>query len=140
MLFHRYDFASDNTAGIAPEAWAALQQANAEPDASYGADQWTARVAELVREIFETSCEVFFVFNGTAANSLALAQLCRSYHSVFCHEHSHIETDECGGPEFFSGGAKLLPTKGANGKLDLANVDATLLLQNELHSPKPRVI
>ena len=76
--------------------------------ASYGEDPWTARVAEQVREIFETDCETFFVFNGTAANSLALAQLCRPFHSVLCHERAHIETDECGGPEFFSGGAKLL--------------------------------
>ena len=140
MVTHRYDLASDNTAGICPESWAALAEANADAVASYGDDRWTRRVSELVREIFETDCESFFVFNGTAANSLALAQLCRSYHSVVCYEHAHIETDECGGPEFFSGGSKLLPTTGANGKLDLANVEATLLKQRELHSPKPRVI
>jgi threonine aldolase len=137
---HRYDFASDNTAGIAPEGWAALQEANAEPAPSYGEDRWTRRVCELVREIFETDCEVFFVFNGTAANSLALAQLCRSYHSVFCHEHAHIETDECGGPEFFSGGAKLVAVPGAHGKLDLAQVAAAIAKQRDLHSPKPRVL
>lgn len=140
VVKHRYDLASDNTAGICPESWAALEEANAEAVASYGDDRWTRRVSELVREIFETDCESFFVFNGTAANSLALAQLCRSYHSVVCLEHAHIETDECGGPEFFSGGSKLLPTIGANGKLDLAEVAATLHKQRELHSPKPRVI
>ncbi|MGI8820297.1 MAG: threonine aldolase family protein, partial [Chthoniobacterales bacterium] len=94
----------------------------------------------LVREIFETDCEVFFVFNGTAANSLALAQLCRSYHSVFCHEHAHIETDECGGPEFFSGGAKLVAVPGDNGKLDLGLVEAAIRKQRDLHAPKPRVL
>ena len=140
MVQHRYDLASDNTAGICPESCAALEEANADAAASYGDDRWTRRVSELVREIFETDCESFFVFNGTAANSLALAQLCRSYHSVICYEHSHIETDECGGPEFFSGGSKLLPTRGANGKLDLGEVAAALLKQRELHSPKPRVI
>jgi len=140
MVQHRYDLASDNTAGICPESWAALEEANADAAASYGDDRWTRRVSELVREIFETDCESFFVFNGTAANSLALAQLCRSYHSVICYEHSHIETDECGGPEFFSGGSKLLPTRGANGKLDLGEVAAALLKQRELHSPKPRVV
>jgi threonine aldolase len=140
MAAHRYDFASDNTAGIAPEGWAALQEANAEPAPSYGEDRWTRRVSEAVREIFETDCEVFFVFNGTAANSLALAQLCRSYHSVFCHEHAHIETDECGGPEFFSGGAKLVAVPGAGGKLDLGNVAAAIAKQRDLHSPKPRVL
>jgi threonine aldolase len=136
----RYEFESDNTAAICPEAWAALAEANADGAASYGEDKWTRRVAERVREIFETDCEVFLVFNGTAANSLALAQLCRSYHSVICHEQSHIETDECGAPEFFSGGAKLLPTPGANGKLDLAQVEAVIERQRGVHSPKPRVI
>jgi threonine aldolase len=140
MASDRYDFASDNTAPIAPEAWNALEEANRNAVASYGADKWTQRVAELVREIFETDCEVFFVFNGTAANSLALAQLCRSYHSVVCHEHAHIATDECGGPEFFSGGSKLLPTTGANGKLDLRKIEAVLMKQRDLHSPKPHVI
>lgn len=136
----RYDLASDNTAGICPEAWATLAEANAEAQASYGDDRWTRRVCDLVRETFETDCSVFFVFNGTAANSLALAQLCRPFHSVLCHEHSHIETDECGGPQFFSGGSKLIPTSGANGKLDLDALEAAILRQRELHSPKPRVI
>jgi threonine aldolase len=136
----RFEFASDNTAAICPEAWAALAEANAGGAASYGEDEWTRRVVERVREIFETDCEVFLVFNGTAANALALAQLCRSYHSVVCHEGAHIETDECGAPEFFSGGAKLLSTPGAHGKLDLAQVKAILLRQQEVHSPKPRAI
>jgi threonine aldolase len=138
----RYEFASDNTAAICPEAWAALVEANAEGAASYGDDKWTQRVSDRVREIFETDCEVFFVVNGTAANSLALAHLARSYHSVICHESAHIETDECGGPEFFSGGLKLLPTRGAAGKLDLAEVGAVFLEQQQrgLHAPKPRVI
>ena len=136
----RYEFASDNTAGICPEAWAALAEANAEGAASYGEDKWTQRVSDRVREIFETDCEVFFVFNGTAANSLALAQLARSYHSVICHQDAHIETDECAGPEFFGGGLKLLPTPGAQGKLDLVEVEAMILRQHGLHSPKPRAI
>ena len=136
----RYEFASDNTAAISPEAWAALAEANADAEASYGDDQWTRRVCGLVREIFETDCEVFFVFNGTGANSLALAQLCRPFHSVLCHEAAHIETDECGAPEFFSGGSKLIPTSGANGKLDLAQLDAAILKQRDLHSPKPHVL
>jgi threonine aldolase len=136
----RYEFESDNTAAICPEAWAALAEANADGAASYGDDKWTRRVSQRVREIFETDCETFLVFNGTAANALALAQLCRSFHSVICHEQSHIQTDECGAPEFFSGGSKLLPTPGANGKLDLAQVEKTVLRQQGVHSPKPRVI
>ena len=140
MQSHRYELASDNTAPICPEAWQAMEAANADAAASYGEDKWTRRVCDLTREIFETECEVFIVFNGTAANALALAQLSRSFHSVICHEHSHIEMDECGAPEFFSGGSKLLPTSGTNGKLDLAEVEATMLKQRELHSPKPRVL
>lgn len=138
----RYEFESDNTAAICPEAWAALAEANADGAASYGDDKWTRRVTEHVREIFETDCETFLVFNGTAANALALAQLCRPFHSVICHEQSHIETDECGAPEFFSGGAKLLPTRGANGKLDLAEVEAAIQQQRQrgVHASKPRVI
>ena len=136
----RHDFASDNTAAICPEAWAELAAANHGGASSYGDDQWTQRVRELVREIFEIDCEVFLVSSGTAANALALAQLCRSFHSIVCHENAHIQTDECGAPEFFSGGAKLLPTKGANGKLDLAEVESTIARQAELHAPKPRAL
>ena len=139
-MMDRYEFESDNTAAICPESWAALAEANTEEAASYGDDKWTRRVVERVREIFEIDCEVFLVFNGTAANSLALAQLCRSFHSVICHEHSHVETDECGAPEFFSGGSKLLPIPGAHGKLDLAQVEAAILRQRGVHSPKPRAI
>ena len=136
----RHEFASDNTAAICPEAWAALQEANAGAVASYGDDRWTQRACELVREIFETDCEVFFTFNGTAANSLALAQICQSFHAVICHENAHIVTDECGAPEFFSSGAKLVPTRGANGKIDITEADAALARFRDFHSSKPRAI
>lgn len=136
----RFDFASDNTAAISPPAWAALAEANADAAISYGDDQWTRRVIARAREIFETDCEVFLLFNGTAANALALAQLCRSYHGVICHERAHSQTDECGAPEFFSGGAKLIPTQGANGKLNLDNVEEALLRHPDVHSSKPRVL
>jgi threonine aldolase len=136
----RHEFASDNTAAICPEAWAALQEANAGAVASYGDDGWTKRACDLVREIFETDCEVFFVFNGTAANALALAQICRSFHAVICHENAHIVTDECGASEFFSGGAKLVPTRGVNGKIDINEADAALARFRDFHSSKPRAI
>lgn len=140
MPKHRYELASDNTAGICPEAWQALEESNRSTAPSYGEDPWTQRVRDLTREIFETDCEVFVIFNGTAANGLALAQLCRSFHSIVCHEHAHIEVDECGGPEFLSGGAKILPTQSANAKLDLEAVAAVIQKQRELHSPKPRLL
>ena len=136
----RYKFTSDNTAPICPEAWAALQEANNNEAPSYGDDRWTARVCERVREILETDCEVFFVFNGTAANALALAQVCQSFHSVICHERSHIQSDECGAPEFFTNGSKLLLVGGANGKIDLVEAEAIMAKQGELHSHKPRAI
>src|SRR5882672_3143418 len=98
-------FASDNYAGICPEAWATMAEANADHEVSYGNDSWTQKAADLIRQIFEKDCEVFFVFNGTAANSLSLAALCQSYNSILCHEFAHVETAECSGPEFFSNGA-----------------------------------
>ena len=88
----RRHFASDNYGGICPEAWAAMAEANAGHAPGYGDDRWTAEAADLLRETFETDCEVFFVFNGTSANSLALASLCQSYHSILCHETAHVET------------------------------------------------
>ncbi|HVF72082.1 MAG TPA: low specificity L-threonine aldolase [Chthoniobacterales bacterium] len=136
----RFEFASDNTAAICGPAWEALVSANRDAEVSYGDDHWTRRLVERVRSVFETDCAVFPVFNGTAANALALAQLCRSFHAVICHESAHSQTDECGAPEFFSGGAKLIPTRGKNGKLELSNIRAALERHRDVHSPKPRVL
>jgi threonine aldolase len=135
-----HEVASDNTAAICPQAWATLQKANVGTAPSYGDDQWTAQLCDKVREIFETNCEVYLVFNGTAANALALGQLCQSFHSVICHARSHIHTDECGAPEFFTKGSKLLVIGGANGKIDLSEAEEIIARQCELHSHKPRAI
>lgn len=136
----RYEFASDNTAGICPEAWAALAEANVGAAASYGDDDYTARAADLFREVFETDCDVYFVFNGTAANSLALASMCQSYHSVITHEAAHIEVDECGAPQFFSNGVKLLTVPGENGKLNASEVERVVTRRTDIHYPKPKVV
>jgi len=136
----RYCLASDNTAGLCPQAMNSLLEANTDSVASYGDDAWTAQAADRIREIFETDCEVFFVFNGTAANSLALASLCASYHSVIGHETSHIETDECGAPEFFSNGTKLLLGNGGNGKLSPDSVKKLVRKRSDIHYPKPRAL
>lgn len=136
----RRQFASDNWSGICPEALDALMAANAGHVPSYGDDEWTARAADAIREFFETDCDVYFTFNGTAANSLAIATLCHSYHSVLCHELAHIETDECGAPEFFSGGTKILLVGGANGKIDLDQIEHQITRRSDIHYPKPRVI
>src|SRR6204780_5936816 len=133
-------FASDNYAGICPEAWQAMEAANHGYATSYGDDPWTARAANAFRKLFETDCEVYFVFNGTAANSLALASLCQSYHSVICSDQSHVETDECGAPEFFSNGSKLLTAASADGKLTPASIRELATKRNDIHYPKPRAV
>ena len=140
MILERHEFASDNTAPICPEAWAALQEANTDCAAAYGEDRWTARVCDRIREIFETDCDVYFVFTGTGANALALAQMCQSFRSIICHQSAHIQTDECGGPEFFTGGSKLVLVGGGNGKIDIGQTKALLMRQNDLHSHKPGAI
>lgn len=133
-------FASDNYSGICPEAWEAMQEANIGYANAYGDDVWTARACNSLRDFFETDCQVFFVFNGTAANSLALSALCRSYHSIICHELAHIETDECGALEFFSNGTKVLLVPGANGKVDPEAIDNVVTRRTDIHFPKPKVL
>jgi threonine aldolase len=135
-----YQFASDNTAGICPEAMSALIDANVGAVPSYGNDEITARVSRQLREIFEFECEIFFVFNGTAANSLAVSTCCQPYHSVICADVAHLETDECGGPEFFSGGAKVLVAESHDGKLIPASVEKLITGRKDIHYPKPHVI
>jgi threonine aldolase len=137
---HDYTFASDNTAGIAPEALAALVAANAGTAPSYGDDEWTARAKQLLRSVFETDCDVFFVLNGTAANALALAALCRSHHGILCHAMAHIDTDECGAPEFFTGGSKLIALPGRHAKLQPADIEPALARGHGVHYPKPGAI
>jgi threonine aldolase len=133
-------FASDNYAGICPEAWQAMQAANQGHATSYGDDLWTARAADAFRELFETDCEVYFVFNGTAANSLALASLCQSYHGVICCDQSHVETDECGAPEFFSNGSKILVAPSVDGKLTPAAIHEFATKRQDIHYPKPHAV
>lgn len=135
-----YAFASDNTAGVCPEAFAAVTAANASHAPSYGDDDWTKRARAAFRTLFETDCEVFFVFNGTMANALSLSAACRSYQSIFCHEHAHIDTDECGAPELFTGGSKLIPLAGANAKLDPAAVAAATQRGHGIHYHKPGAV
>lgn len=133
-------FASDNYAGICPEAWTAMAEANAGYAPSYGEDVWTKRAADMIRGVFETDCQVFFVFNGTSANSLSLASLCQSYHSVLCHQTAHIETDECGAPEFFSNGTKILQLAGEQGKINPAAISHAVTRRQDIHYPKPQVV
>ena len=133
-------FASDNFAGICPEAWKTLEEANRGHEVSYGEDRWTELAADQIREVFEVYCEVFFVFNGTSANALAMASLCQSWHSILCHEYAHLERDECGAPEFFSHGTKVLLVPGENGKVDPAAVEKCVRRRSDVHYPKPKAL
>ncbi|WP_432821086.1 threonine aldolase family protein [Trichloromonas sp.] len=133
-------FASDNYAGICPEAWQAMADVSTGYANSYGDDLHTARACNQLRDFFATDCQVFFVFNGTAANSLALASLCQSYHSIVCAESAHIETDECGAVEFFSNGTKVLLVPGREGKIDLEAAEHAITRRTDIHYPKPKVL
>ncbi len=133
-------FASDNYSGICPEAWASMAEANAGHVPAYGEDPWTERASEAFRKLFQTDCEVFLAFNGTAANSMALAALCQSYHSVICSASAHVETDECGAPEFFSNGSKLLTAASTDGKLTPQALRDTATARSDIHFPKPRAV
>jgi threonine aldolase len=133
-------FASDTWAGLCPEAVQALADANRGHAPAYGDDGWTIKATNLLRDLFETDCSVFFVMTGTAANSLALAAMCQSYHSVICHGDAHIQTDECGGPEFFGRGIKLVTVAGRGGKLDPESICRAAAKRRDVHSHKPRVV
>ena len=111
------NFASDNAAGIAPEILAAIARANEGHALAYGQDRWTERVECRLAEMFEHEVAVFLVSTGTAANALALAHLTPPWGAVLCHREAHIATDECGAPEFFGAGIKLLGMEGTGCKI-----------------------
>ncbi|HWK94067.1 MAG TPA: low specificity L-threonine aldolase [Pseudolabrys sp.] len=111
------NFASDNTAGVAPEIMAALGRANDGFTLGYGNDDTTRRVEQKFSALFERDVAVFLVPTGTGANALALAHVTPPWGAVLCHQNSHIAADECGAPEFFGGGIKLVELPGDNGKL-----------------------
>ena len=117
-----------------------MQEANRDHEVSYGDDVWTGKAADLIREVFETDCEVFFVFNGTSANALSLASLCQSYHSLLCHEIAHVEVSECGAPEFFGNGTKVLLLPGGNGKIAPDGIELSVRRRSDIHFPKPRAV
>ena len=128
------NFASDNTAGIAPAILDAIVAANRGYARGYGNDEWTRSLERRLAEIFEREVAVFAVPTGTAANALALAHVCPPWGAVFCHAESHIATDECGAPEFFGGGLKLVGLPGADGKVALATLQTALQAYGG-HSP-----
>ena len=122
----RYDFASDNTAGAAPEALEAMVHFNEGFTSGYGSDLVTLEAADLVRELLDADADVRFTASGTASNAVALAALCRPFESVVAHEHAHVCTDETGAPGFFGQGLGLIGLPGASGKIDPAALEQAL--------------
>ena len=122
----RYDFGSDNTAGMAPSALKALGEANAGYARAYGADEITQRAADQIRQRLDADAEVRFVFSGTAANAIALSMLAQPHEAVLAHHAAHICTDETGAPGFFGHGVGLIGLPGFSGKIDPVAVQAAL--------------
>jgi threonine aldolase len=120
------NFASDNTSGASEAILQAIVAANSGEAAPYGKDPLTEKAARLLCETFERECACFLVDTGTAANALALAAICPPFGAIFCHSDSHITTDECGAPEMFTGGAKLVGIPGQGGKIAAAELKASL--------------
>jgi threonine aldolase len=132
-------FASDNNAVIHPVALEAIRAANTGHNVAYGSDPYTESAVRKFRGEFGSDVEVFFVFNGTAANCLSLQALTRPYHAVLCPELSHIYTDECGAPEKLTG-CKLLPLAAPDGKLTVETVSHAYYGVGDQHHVQPRVI
>jgi threonine aldolase len=120
------NFASDNGAGVAPEILHAVTTVGRANAPAYGADDWTSRARSALEVVFEREIAAFFVATGTAANALALGAVTPSWGGIFCHEEAHIQDDECGAPEMFTGGAKLVGMPGEAGKISTAALRETL--------------
>ena len=133
-------FFSDNAAAACPEAMAAIAAAN-RLDTAYDGDAWSRKLDEAFSELFETRVTALWVATGTAANALALAALCPPYGSIVCHRDAHIQNDECGAPEFYTHGAKLLLGEGKGAKLDPEGVTALLAtVRDDVHQTQPAVL
>ena len=111
------NFSSDNGAGVAPQILDAIAASSSIQTPAYGSDDYSQRAEAMLSEVFETPVKAFLVATGTGANALALSALARPWEAIFCHEEAHINDDECGAPEFFAGGAKLVGIPGLNGKI-----------------------
>jgi threonine aldolase len=133
----RFDFASDNVAGAAPEAIEALVAANAGFAISYGGDHVTAAAADRVRALLDADADVRFVGSGTAANALSLAALCRPFEAVLAHEHAHAATDETGAPGLFGHGLGMIGLAGAAGRIDPEALAEALARPDVSHHQSP---
>ena len=133
----RVKFASDNVAGACPEVLDAVLKANDGDSTPYGNDQISADLQKKFSELFEKDVIVFPTASGTAANALALATMTPSYGNIYCHKLSHINTDECGAPEFYTGGGKLVTLNGINGKITPEELDKAITGKGIVHHTQP---
>lgn len=135
-------FTSDNTATVSPEILAALSEANAGPTMPYDGDPWSNRLNEAFSAFFDTEVTAFAVTSGTAANALALSCMTPPFGAVVCHREAHINVDECGAPEFYTGGAKLLLADGFGAKIAPESFAAVLagMRIGDVHQVQPRVL
>jgi threonine aldolase len=136
------NFKSDNVTPACDAIMAAVQDANAGSVASYGGDDYTLELQKVASRVFDTEVAIFPVTTGTAANALALSQLAPPYGAVYCHEAAHIVTDECGAPEFFTGGAKLLGLPAADGKIKPEQLANAIAFADDMgvHHVKPGAV
>ena len=133
-------FSSDNVTGACPEVMDAIIAANDGIVESYGNDKWSLNLQKKLSEIFETDVVVFPVVSGTAANALALSVLSPPFGKIFCNELSHINTDECGAPEFFSGGAKLVTMTSDDGKINAKDLGHNIRGTGNVHLSQPAAV
>ena len=133
-------FSSDNVTIACPEIMDALVKANSGNVDSYGDDKWSESLKKKMSDLFEKDVEVFTAVTGTAANSLALSALTPGFGNIYCHEISHINVDECGAPEFFTGGAKLIALKGAGGKIKAEDLEKNVRGWGVVHNTQPATI
>ncbi|MEO5867988.1 MAG: beta-eliminating lyase-related protein [Sphingomonas sp.] len=133
-------FFSDNAAPVHPAVLAALAQANT-LDTAYDGDAWSKQLDGRLSDVFETTVRALWVPSGTSANCLALAALCPPHGAIVCHRDAHIQNDECGAPEFYTHGAKLLLAEGQGAKLTPETIDAVLeATRDDVHQVQPHAI
>ncbi|MDA9650896.1 low specificity L-threonine aldolase [Candidatus Pelagibacter sp.] len=133
----RVKFASDNVAGACPEVLDAIIKANEGDSTPYGNDQISTELQDKFSNIFEKDVIIFPTASGTAANALALSTMTPSFGNIYCHKLSHINTDECGAPEFYTGGGKLVTLQGINGKITADELDEAITGKGIVHHTQP---
>ena len=134
------NFCSDNIGGASPEILAALVAVNSGSVMPYGEDEYTVNAIGMLRELFECDAEILFTGTGSSANALALATLTPPYGTIYCHPDSHVNVDECGAPEFFTGGAKLMPVLGENGKITVDGLEEAMTGLGVVHHTQPATV